>query len=241
MELNEIRKERRKKILNYLIREYIFSGKPVASGYLMRKYRLSCSSATIRNDFVFLEREGFIRQPHISAGRVPTEHGYRQYLDSLKRIPPLSKEIEKEIYLFYRDSEKEVEDLIKKTAMILNKLTNYSSLVYAPFFGEDRFKHLDLVFLSSSSLLLVLITNTGRVLKKVVDFDFKVRPVEVDYVERKLNSFFSRMKLAEIKGIIKKRMHPFDENEEKKMKITEKVFNELLKIVFEEEEKNIFT
>ncbi|MDK2992207.1 MAG: heat-inducible transcriptional repressor [Clostridiales bacterium] len=159
MELNE----RKLMILQAIVEDYIMTGEPVGSRTIARKHGLGLSSATIRNEMSDLEEMGYLEQPHTSAGRVPSDKGYRFYVDRLMRARMLSKAEIESIKSRYNQRLGAVEQIIMETARILADNTNYTSLVLAPRLNCVRIKHVELVPISGNVALIVIVTTAGIV------------------------------------------------------------------------------
>lgn len=178
---------RDKIILYSVVHEYVLTAEPVGSETLVHKYGLGVSPATVRHALVGLTELGYLAQPHTSAGRVPTDHGYRYYVDSLMKAHNLSSGEQRSIHSFYAALNREMEVLLKSTSEVLARMTHYMSVVFAPPVASSSIKHLDLVALSARRLLLVLITDTGRVLKKTMEVATPTTAGQIGRVEGFLN------------------------------------------------------
>lgn len=161
--------ERKKTILTAVIEDYVISAEPVGSKRLVEGHNLDVSSATVRHELAALEEMGYLEQPHPSSGRIPSDLGYRFYVDSLNYSNTLSIEEKESISLYYQKLDYEVETVMKETSVLLSRLTSYASLVFAPVLRRDKLKHLDLVLLSPTQVLMVVITRAGSVAKKIVE------------------------------------------------------------------------
>ena len=160
--------DRRTRILRAIVREYIRSGEPVGSGSLAGRYRLNVSAATIRNDMAALEDLGFLVQPHTSAGRIPTDSGYRFYVDTLGNLPRLPEAQRRAIVATLDDRAADVEDLMRRTAHVLAEMTNYAAVALPPVVERGGMVRADLVPLGTGALLLV-VTDTGRVDRRALE------------------------------------------------------------------------
>lgn len=189
---------RKAKILFAVINEYVLTAEPISSKTIAEKYQLSISSATIRNELAVLESMGYLKQPHTSAGRIPTDIGYRFYVDDLGAEEPMPDE-ENSIGNLFVALNKEVEELMHQTSVLLSRLTRYTAMVSAPLLDKIRFKHLDIVRLHSRTVLLVLITDKGCVTKKILEFNSEIVREDIIEVERILNKVFYNFDLTEIK------------------------------------------
>ncbi|MDP3014224.1 MAG: heat-inducible transcriptional repressor HrcA [Candidatus Subteraquimicrobiales bacterium] len=187
--------ERKKLILYMTVHEYVLTGEPIGSHSLLERYQLGVSSATVRNEFASLEEMGYLKQPHTSAGRVPTEKGYRFYVDSLVETRGLSLAEKNTIERFYANLNFELDELMQKTSILLSQLTNYAGIVFAPVVEKSLLKHIDLVRISFNQVLIVLITNTGWVVKKTLELSEGVDSFKLHYLEKVLNERLTNLTL----------------------------------------------
>lgn len=162
--------DRRTDVLRAIVSDYIASHEPVGSKALVDRHSLGVSSATIRNDMAVLEAEGFIVQPHTSSGRVPTEKGYRHFVDSIEEITPLTRAQRRAIQAFLEGAV-DLDDVLRRAARLLSQLTHQVAVVQYPVLGRSTVRHLEVVSLSPTRLLLVLITDTGRVDQRTVELE----------------------------------------------------------------------
>ena len=190
--------ERKKEILKTIINEYIVTANPVGSRTLARKYDFGVSSATIRNEMADLERAGYLKQPHKSAGRVPSDKGYRFYVDYLMELRDLSEEEAQTIRNNYDTKETEIQELMNHTSNLLSDLTNYTSLALSPELKESIFRNVKLVQITKKKILLVLVTDTGVVKDKIIELPEKLSEDDLEEIERVLNDRLSGMSLYEI-------------------------------------------
>jgi heat-inducible transcriptional repressor len=161
--------ERKAAILRAVVEEYIETAQPVGSAHVAQADGVDVSSATVRNEMALLETDGFLRQPHTSAGRVPTEKGYRFFVDHLRapvRLPGRSAD---EVKAFFARAHVEVEQMLGETSRLLSNLTNLTSVVVAPGPAEAAVLSAQLVGLSTSAALLVVVLSDGKVEKHTVD------------------------------------------------------------------------
>lgn len=171
--------DRRSKVLKALIEEHIRTGEPVSSQSVLARSGLDVSSATIRNDLARLESYGFATQPHTSAGRVPTDQGYRFYVDHL--APPRLREATRHrIDEFFQEVHRQISDMLKDTSTFVNELTAYPSIVVGPATTNDVIKDIRLVPLGGSIILVVAVAENGRVHQDFVDIG---APVDVESLE----------------------------------------------------------
>ncbi len=147
--------KRKQHILFSIVEQYILSAEPVGSNRLVEKYNLDYSPATVRNELAELENLGFLSHPYTSAGRIPTDSGYRFYVDSLINQITLPAHEEQMVGKFFAELNTELEDLMHQTSNLLSKLTNHFSLVFAPPIRRNRLKHIDLIHLKKRRLLII--------------------------------------------------------------------------------------
>ena len=190
--------ERKEVLLYAVVREYIMSAQPVGSKKLVNRYGLNVSSATVRNELAFLEEMGFLTHPHTSAGRIPTEKGYRLYVDSLVDEDGLQPAEEKSISRFYSVLSKEIENLMRETSGLLANITNYLAVVFAPTLKKSTLKHVDLVLMHSRVVLVVVVTNTGWVAKRILELQEVVAESDLEEVEKILNERLNGLDFNEI-------------------------------------------
>jgi heat-inducible transcriptional repressor len=188
--------DRRLLVLRAIVQDYVSTNDPVGSKTLAARYDLGVSPATIRNDMAVLEEEGYITQPHTSAGRVPTDKGYRFFVDRLSSIKPLSVAERKAIEKFL-DGAVDLHDVLGRSVRLLAQLTHQVAVVQYPTLSRSAVRHLELVPLSSARLLMVLITDTGRVEQRVVEVPVDTEADTVAELRTLLNAAFTGAKLAE--------------------------------------------
>lgn len=160
--------ERKRAVLRAVVTEYIGTGLPVGSAHVVATAGLDVSAATVRSDMGALEELGLIAQPHTSAGRVPTDRGYRWFVDDLRNAPTLDGR-QREAIEELLGSARDVEDLLARTTTVLSQLTRLVSLVISPAIATSRLRLVELVPLAPLSALLLLVADTGRVEKHPVE------------------------------------------------------------------------
>ncbi|SCH37146.1 MULTISPECIES: heat-inducible transcriptional repressor HrcA [unclassified Romboutsia] len=165
MELNE----RKLNILKAIIKDYIDTAEAVGSRTISKKYNLGVSAATIRNEMADLEELGYLIQPHTSAGRVPTEKGYKLYVDTLMATSELSDTDKKMIEKCVRDNINHIQDLIHETSKLLSELTNYTTIGFAKnLVNYSTIKHIQLVSMNENNILLIVVTDKGDIKKETI-------------------------------------------------------------------------
>ncbi|MCH6197564.1 heat-inducible transcriptional repressor HrcA [Corynebacterium mastitidis] len=188
--------QRRREVLRAIVADYIASQEPVGSKALLERHKLNVSSATIRNDMAVLESEGYIQQQHASSGRIPTEKGYRQFVDSIHELAPLSAP-ERRAILSFLEAGIDLEDVLRRSVQLLSQLTRQVAMVQLPTLTVSRIKHCEVVALSPVRLLLVLITDTGRVEQRNVALVEAVDEEQVLRLRQVLNSVLEGQKFAD--------------------------------------------
>lgn len=160
--------ERKIEVLRAIVEDFVTTSEPVGSKNLVERHQLDVSSATIRNDMAALEDEGYIVQPHTSAGRIPTDKGYRLFVDRLDELRPLSQPERKAIHTFL-DSTVDLDDVMTSTVRLLAALTKQVAVVQYPSLTRSAVRHVEIVDLGEARILLVVIADTGRVEQRVVN------------------------------------------------------------------------
>jgi heat-inducible transcriptional repressor len=177
-------------ILATVVYEYINTAEPVGSGTLAQKYNLGVSSATIRNEMAELEAGGYLVQPHTSAGRVPSDAGYRTYVDRLMAPESLTKDDSRRIRVQFREASRELADVIEQTTRLLSGLSGNLAIAIAPSRDTHAFKHVQLLWLSSRTSLAVVVTSAGVAAQRVFEWQSEV---DADALTRLSNALNSRL------------------------------------------------
>ena len=188
---------RRDKILSIIIGEYISKGVPVSSDVVAKK-GLGVSPATIRNEMMELEEEGYLVQPHTSAGRIPTDKGYRHYIESLMSFARLSREEQFLIRHQFHQVERAVEEWTRLAAAILAGMVHNVALVTLPKPIEARFKHLELISLQELLVLLVLVLKEAKLRQQMLNLEQNVSQEELSASARKLTAVYAGLTASEI-------------------------------------------
>ncbi len=190
--------ERKLKILEAIIKDYILTAEAVGSRTISKKYDLGVSAATIRNEMSDLEELGYLLQPHTSAGRIPSEKGYKLYVNSLMKQDDL-QQIEKEIIKkAVITNIGEIKSLMEETLKLLSKVTSYTSIALTPQVKESKLKHLQLVYMGPSSILLVVITDNGMVKNTMLNIPFEISEEKLNLVSKVLNDKLIGKEIAEL-------------------------------------------
>lgn len=160
--------ERKLEVLRAIVTDFVSSNEPVGSKALAERHALGVSPATVRNDMAVLEDDGYITHPHTSAGRIPTDKGYRLFVDRLSTVKPLSPAERRAIESFLQGAV-DLDDVVRRTVRLLSQLTQQVAVVQYPSLSRSAVRHLEIVHLAPHRLLLVLITDTGRVEQRLLE------------------------------------------------------------------------
>lgn len=158
---------RRAKILQAIVEDYVHSREPVGSKALVERHRLPVSSATVRNDMAALEEDGLIVAPHTSSGRIPTDRGYRVFVDQIAALQPLTPAQRRAVQVFL-DGAHDIDDAMERTVRLLAQLTHQVAVIQYPVRTGITVRHVELVDVGGNTLLVVLIPTSGRVVQRTV-------------------------------------------------------------------------
>ncbi len=170
--------DRKLAVLRAIVEDYVATEEPVGSRALVERHGLGVSPATVRNDMAALEEEGFITQPHTSAGRVPTDKGYRLFVDRLTTVKPMST-AEKRAIATLLDGAVDLDDVVQRSVRLLSQLTRQVAVMQYPTLSASTVRHVELVALTPTRLLVVLILSTGRVEQRLVEIDTEISDDEL--------------------------------------------------------------
>lgn len=188
--------DRKLDVLRAIVEDYVATNEPVGSKALVERHQLGVSPATIRNDMAALEDEGFITQPHTSAGRVPTDKGYRLFVDKLSTVKPLSGPERRAIEGFLGGAVG-LDDVVNRTVRLLAQLTRQVAVVQYPSLTRSAVRHLEMVRLSETRLMIVLITDTGRVEQRIVELPGEFGEEDVAELRARINGLIAGHQLSE--------------------------------------------
>jgi heat-inducible transcriptional repressor len=194
--VNTVLDERKLAVLRAIVEDYVSTTEPVGSKSLVDRHGLDVSPATIRNDMAVLEEQGFIAQPHTSAGRIPTDKGYRLFVDRLSNIKPMSAAERRAIEAFLAGAYS-LDDIVARTVRLLAQLTRQVAVVQYPSLSQSAVRHIELVSLSPQRVLLVLITDTGRVEQATVDLPNAADPESIGHLRAVLNACLDGHRLSD--------------------------------------------
>ena len=192
--------ERKCKILQAIIDDYISTAEPVGSRSIARKYDMGVGPATIRNEMADLEILGYLEQPHTSAGRIPSSKGYRFYVDCLMSRPELSEQEINLINNWYQAKVRRLEEVFQETARILSRLTHNVSLVVAPQLSQNTFKYMQFLPLDSQRVIMVIVTDTGYLENKIIPIPEEISAEELQRIAAAINDRLSGMQFDKIKS-----------------------------------------
>ncbi|MGP3928682.1 heat-inducible transcriptional repressor HrcA [Nonomuraea sp. KM88] len=193
--------ERKLAVLRAIVEDYVSTNEPVGSKALADRHNLKVSPATVRNDMAALEEEGYITQPHTSAGRVPTDKGYRLFVDRLSQVKPLSGAERRAIETFLAGAV-DLDDVVTRTVRLLAQLTRQVAVVQYPTLTRSTVRHVELVPLNDRRVMLVLITNTGRVEQRVIELPEVVEEARIAHLRAVLNSCLDGCGLTSVPDLV---------------------------------------
>ncbi|KUG51512.1 HrcA family transcriptional regulator [Serinicoccus chungangensis] len=200
--------DRRLEVLRAIVQDYVRTSEPVGSKSLLERHRLGVSAATVRNDMAALEDEGLITAPHTSAGRIPTDAGYRLFVDRLQQIKPMSR-AERAAIARFLDGALDLDDVVSRTTRLLSSLTHQVAVMQYPSLSRSTLRHVELVPVGGTRLMIVLITSTGRVEQRVVDVGRDLT-LEPDVVPT-LRTLVNELAVGELLGRIPARLAAVEE------------------------------
>jgi heat-inducible transcriptional repressor len=193
--------DRKAAILRTVVEEYIETAQPVGSTHVARSQHLGVSPATVRNDMATLEQEGFLTQPHTSAGRVPTDKGYRFFVDHLVGPLPLDPSKREQVRRFFASAHGALEQMLHDTSRLLSNLTDYAAVVVAPAHEESTIRTVQLVSLSSRAALLVAVLSNGVVEKSILEVGEDATPERLAAATAHLCSHLVGSTLAQLPAL----------------------------------------
>ena len=193
--------DRKLAVLRAVVEDYVSTMEPVGSKSLVDRHHLDVSPATIRNDMAVLEEQGYIAQPHTSAGSIPTDKGYRLFVDRLSGVKPLSAAERRAIETFLAGAY-DLDDVVMRTVRLLAQLTRQVAVVQYPSLTRSAVRHIELVPLAAKRLLLVLITDTGRVEQRTVELPGPIGEDAVTQLRAVLNACLDGRMLTEVASVV---------------------------------------
>ncbi len=190
---------RKQQVLLAIITDFIATAEPVGSRTIARKYDLGVSPATIRNEMSDLEEMGYIEQPHTSAGRVPSQLGYRYYVDFLMQKKDLTAREEEIIRRGYEKKVRQIGQVIVQTGELLSQMTKFAAVVMTPRLELSSFKRVQLVLMNPGQVLVIVVMNTGALQTNIIEVPEEVSQVDLDTISQVLNAKLDGLTLDKIK------------------------------------------
>jgi heat-inducible transcriptional repressor len=189
---------RRTSILGTVVYEYIATGEPVGSSTLTQKYNLGVSPATVRAEMASLEEEGYLEQPHTSAGRVPSDLGYRYYVDRLMLPETLTREERERIHRDLRSASRRLDSAVDQASRVLSNLTKNIAFAIAPRLNGQEYRHLQLIWVAPKAVHIVLVTDLGLAAQTTVEVAQEVTPDQLTRACNNLNQHLAGRRLSDI-------------------------------------------
>ena len=229
--LNDDLNEREKNILRYVIQQFILTAAPVGSRFITKKYDIGLSPATVRNIMFDLEESGFIIHPHTSAGRVPTDKGYRFYVDSLMELQKLKNPEKGMITKGFENKILETEEIFKITSELLSRITNQLAYISYPKIDSSIFEKLQIVSLSSSRILVVISITSGLVKTITLEISSEIKSSMIEKVQSLLNERLTGLTFKEIRSSFTERFKDIHKDHAAIIRLfvdsMDKIFNEV--------------
>jgi heat-inducible transcriptional repressor len=194
--------DRKALVLRAVVSHYVRTGEPVGSKTLVEAYQLRVSTATVRNDMMALEEAGYLYQPHTSAGRIPTDAGYRYFVDSWAADVRLPATEARRVRTFFGEPRWELEDSLRHTATLLSNLTQHAAVVFAPALDRSTVRPVELVKLATGRAMVVLVTDTGRVENHMLPVPDDISDRQIDALAERLNELSVGAPLESAAGTI---------------------------------------
>lgn len=192
--------ERKRRILQAIVQDYIATAEPVSSRAICRRYNLEVSPATVRNEMADLEEMGYIEQPHTSAGRVPSDKGYRYYVDWLMEDRELDEADQAYIRAWYAKRLREIEEVVGLTTQLLSRITNYTAIILEPRLDGGRFKYLRLIPIAPNRALLLVVSTSGMVEHQLVEFSSAINSEDLERLSNELTDCVRGKSIQDIVG-----------------------------------------
>ncbi len=191
--------DRSQKILEAIIEEYITTAQPVGSKALTQNHGIKLSPASVRNVMAELEELGYLASPHTSAGRIPTEKGYRFYVDTLLHVSDLDRQQKDQIEVQYQRHGLQMSDMLREASRTLSSFSHYTGLVMVPRLKATIFRHIEFVKLSPHQVLAVFVTQSGLVQNKLIETDENLTPRELEQITNYLNQTMAGLSIQEVR------------------------------------------
>ncbi|HRD09379.1 MAG TPA: heat-inducible transcriptional repressor HrcA [Candidatus Nanopelagicaceae bacterium] len=222
-------------ILRAIVEEYVATEEPVGSKAISQRHGLGISPATIRNEMSVLEDAGFITQPHTSAGRIPTDKGYRLFVDKIATVKPLSNAERRAIETFLEGAN-DLDDIVMRTVRLLAQVTKQVAVVQYPSLTKSRVRHIELVLLTPTRLMMVLITNTGRVEQRVLELPYELNEQLLGDLRQRLNGAVTGKSMSDVAPQLEGILAAFGRNERTS---TALIISNLIEMAIEKPEEKV--
>ncbi|CAB4919352.1 unannotated protein [freshwater metagenome] len=226
---------RRLEILRAIVDEYVATQEPVGSKSIAARSGLGISPATIRNEMAVLEEEGLITHPHTSAGRIPTDLGYRVFVDKLATVKPLSGAERRAIETFLEGA-LDLDDVVLRTVRLLADVTKQVAVVQYPSMVKSRVRHVELVALSPSRLMMILITDSGRVEQRVLELTNDVTDMFLSNLRNQINNAVMSQRLPDVADRITGILESYGVSDRKNVAV---VISALIEMAMERPEEKV--
>jgi heat-inducible transcriptional repressor len=191
--------DRKKMILESIIKDYVESAEPVGSRAVVKKHDLKISAATVRNEMADLEELGYLEQPHTSAGRIPSQQGYRFFVDCLMEKESLSSQDHEILERVLKDNSNEWSDVIEKVGNFLAHVTNYTSFIVVPSLDSSEFKSLQIIPIDTGKALLILVTDMGVIMHRKIDINEDIGEKDLKEIAGLFNRTLTHRRLGEMR------------------------------------------
>ncbi len=199
--------DRKQRVLLAIIRDYITTAEPVGSRTIAKRYKLGVSPATIRNEMADLEEMGYIEQPHTSSGRIPSERGYRYYVDYLMKRKKLTKEEENIIRREFAARVRDVGQVIQKAGVLLSQLTQYTAMVLSPRIEASSFKHIQIISMQPAQAMIIVVMDNGIVHHRMLEVPESLNAGDMNTITCVLNAKLQGLTMEKIKLTLMKEIY----------------------------------
>ncbi|MGL6063914.1 MAG: heat-inducible transcriptional repressor HrcA [Fusobacteriaceae bacterium] len=220
--------ERERLVLNAIVNYYLVSGETIGSRALVKKYGIDFSSATIRNVMVDLEEYGYISKTHISSGRVPTDKGYRYYLNEILEIEKITKLERENIELVYEKKISELDTILSKTSALLSNLTSYAGIVIEPDHHREKIKKIELVHIDDDLIMAIIVMANKVIRTKKINLDYNLTKDEVLELSKEVNEKITKNEFtdSDIKNMLSK-TRTYDKNHQIELALGKELFQDI--------------
>lgn len=191
--------ERKRKILQSIIKDYVETAEPVGSRAVVRKHDLKISAATVRNEMADLEDMGYLEQPHTSAGRIPSERGFRYYVDCMMEHENVPEQQLENLRKTITENVREWDEVIGRVAFFLSQITHYTSFIIVPSVNSSQFRYLQLIPMEAGKALVLLVTDLGLIMHRKIEIPPGVSPEDLESIGQLFNKVFSSRRLNELR------------------------------------------